>query len=108
MVFTDSYLFDASFIRLNALNINYRLPRHWFDKKFLSSVDLAFQASNLLTITKYPGFDPQGNFGSTDMSARYEIGTRSPSELIGVGAGIDYSTYPTTMSFSLGLKLTFK
>jgi TonB-linked SusC/RagA family outer membrane protein len=107
-ILTDTYIFDASFIRLNALNINYRLPKKWFDKKFLSNVDVTFQASNLLTITKYPGFDPQGNFGSTDMAARYEVGTRSSQELIGVGTGIDYSTYPSTRTFSLGLKLTFK
>lgn len=107
-VLTQDYIFDASFIKLTALNINYRLPRKWFDKKFLSNVDISFQASNLFTITKYPGFDPQGNFGSTDMAARYVVGTRSSQELIGVGTGVDYSTYPSTRTFSLGLKLTFK
>ncbi|MDD2426061.1 MAG: SusC/RagA family TonB-linked outer membrane protein [Bacteroidales bacterium] len=107
-VLTQDYIFDASYIKLTSLNLNYRLPRKWFDKKFLSNVDITFQAANLFTITKYPGFDPQGNFGSTDMTARYVVGTRSSQELIGVGTGVDYSTYPTTRTFSLGLKLTFK
>jgi len=105
---SDFFIYDASFIRLNALNINYRLPQKWFNKRFLSNVDISFQASNLFTITKYPGFDPQGNFGSTDMAANYTVGTRTSQELIGVGSGIDYSAYPSSTTFSLGLKLTFK
>jgi len=107
-VLTEDYIFDASFIKLTALNVNYRLPKKWFEKRFLTNVDITFQASNLFTITNYPGFDPQGNFGSTDMAARYVVGTRSSQELIGVGTGVDYSTYPSTRTFSLGLKLTFK
>jgi TonB-linked SusC/RagA family outer membrane protein len=106
-ILTDAYIYDASFIKLNALNINYRLPKKWFEKKFLTNVDITFQAANLFTITKYPGFDPQGNFGSPDMGSSY-VGTRNAQELIGVGTGVDYSTYPSTRTFSLGLKLTFK
>jgi len=105
---SDFFIFDASFIRLNALNLNYRLPQRWFNKQFLTNVDVTLQASNLLTITKYPGFDPQGNFGSTDMAQSYTVGTRTSQELIGVGSGIDYSAYPSSTTFSLGLKLTFK
>ncbi|MHC1780694.1 MAG: SusC/RagA family TonB-linked outer membrane protein [Bacteroidales bacterium] len=105
---SDFFIHDASFIRLNALNINYRLPKSWFNNRFLNGVDLTFQASNLLTITKYPGFDPQGNFGSTDMAKSYVVGTRTSQELIGIGQGVDYSTYPSSTTFSLGVKLTFK
>ena len=105
---SDFFIHDASFIRLNALNINYRLPKSWFNNKFLNGVDLTFQASNLLTITKYPGFDPQGNFGSTDMAKSYVVGTRTSQELIGIGQGVDYSTYPSSTTFSMGVKLTFK
>lgn len=105
---SDFVIHDASFIRLNALNINYRLPKRWFNDKFLNGIDLTFQASNLFTITKYPGFDPQGNFGSTDMASSYVTGTRSSQELIGVGSGVDYSRYPSSTTFSLGVKLSFK
>ena len=105
---SDFVIHDASFIRLNALNINYRLPKKWFANKFLNGVDLTFQASNLFTITKYPGFDPQGNFGSTDMASSYVVGTRDSQELIGIGSGVDYSRYPSSTTFSFGIKLSFK
>lgn len=105
---SDFVIHDASFIRLNALNINYRLPKKWFANKFLNGADLTFQASNLFTITKYPGFDPQGNFGSTDMASSYVVGTRNSQELIGIGSGVDYSRYPSSTTFSFGIKLSFK
>ncbi len=105
---SDMVIYDASFIRLNALNINYRLPKRFFDNKFINGIDLTFQASNLFTITKYPGFDPQGNFGSTDMAASYVVGTRSSQELIGIGSGVDYSRYPSSTTYSFGIKLSFK
>jgi TonB-linked SusC/RagA family outer membrane protein len=105
---SDFFIHDASFIRLNALNVNYRLPKSWFNNKFLSNVDLTFQVSNLFTITKYPGFDPQGNFGSTDMAKSYVVGTRTSQELIGIGSGVDYSAYPSSTTFNMGVKLTFK
>ncbi len=105
---SDYALYDASFIRLNALNINYRLPKKLFNNKSINQIDLTFQASNLFTITKYPGFDPQGNFGSTDMASSYVVGTRTSQELIGIGSGVDYSRYPSSTTFSLGVKLSFK
>ena len=105
---SDFVIYDASFIRLNSFNINYRLPKQLFNQKFLSAIDFTFQASNLFTITKYPGFDPQGNFGSTDMASSYVVGTRTSQELIGIGAGVDYSRYPSSRTFSLGVKLSFK
>lgn len=90
--FSDFWLYDASYIRLNALNISYRIPKKVFKNGLVQGIDLTFQASNLFTITKYPGFDPQGNWTST---------------AIGTGMGIDASTYPSAKNYNLGVKVTF-
>lgn len=97
----DLYIHDASFLRMNSLNLNYRLPAKWFTGTFVNNVELSFSASNLFTITKYPGFDPQGNFGSTSTSA-------TANDVITVAQGVDYSTYPSARTYSLGIKFTFK
>lgn len=97
----DLYIHDASFLRMNSLNLNYRLPTNWFTGTFVNNVELSFSASNLFTITKYPGFDPQGNFGSTSTSA-------TANDVITVAQGVDYSTYPSARTYSLGIKFTFK
>ena len=91
-VITDFWLHDASFIRLNALNVSYRLPDKYFKDILVNSLELTFQATNLFTITKYPGFDPQGNWSSTS---------------IGNGMGLDGSNYPASRIFNFGIKATF-
>ncbi|MCK0130824.1 SusC/RagA family TonB-linked outer membrane protein [Flavobacteriaceae bacterium F08102] len=93
-VFSDFFLHDASYLRLNALNVSYKLPNKFFTNSTLKGIDLTFQATNLFTITKYPGFDPQGGGSSyTDVDA---------------GAGIDGSVYPSAKVFSLGIKLNLQ
>ncbi len=91
--FSDFWLYDASYVRLSALNFSYRLPEKYFNDMLIQGIDITFQASNLFTLTSYPGFDPQGNWASST---------------IGSGMGIDYSIYPSAKNFNLGLKFTFK
>lgn len=91
--FNSAYLFDASYLRLNDLTIRYRLPQEWYAGTILNNIELSFQATNLLTLTRYPGMDPQGNWSSTS---------------IGTGMGTDYGTYPTSRLFTFGAKFTLK
>lgn len=98
---SDFSLHDASYLRLNTLNISYRLPRNWLARTFISTLELSAAATNLFTITKYPGFDPQGNFNTNNTSY-------SARDVTTVGFGEDRSLYPAARMFSLGLKLTFK
>lgn len=98
---SDLYIHDASFLRMNSLNLNYRLPQNWFTGTFVNNIEFSFSASNLFTITQYPGFDPQGNFGSNPTSA-------TANDVITVAQGVDYSTYPSARTYSIGIKFTFK
>ena len=91
--FSDFWLYNASYMRLTALNISYRLPAKWFGNALIQGIDLTFQGTNLFTLTKYPGFDPQGNWTSTR---------------VGTGMGIDYSSYPAAKNFNFGIKFTLK
>jgi len=91
--FSDFYLHDASYLRLNALNMTYKLPSKFFKNMLVNGIDLTFQATNLFTITKYPGFDPQGNWTSSS---------------IGSGMAIDASTYPAAQIYNLGIKINLQ
>lgn len=92
-VFTNRWLHDASYMRLSALNLSYKFPVEWFRKSVVKGIELTFQATNLFTITKYPGMDPQGNFKAS--AGLY-------------GYGTDYSTYPSAKTFNVGVKVTIK
>lgn len=93
-VFTDRWLHNASYLRLSAINLSYRLPEKWFKKFLVKGIEATFQATNLFTVTPYPGMDPQGNFSSTSNVALNGFGT-------------DYSTYPAARTFNFGLKFIF-
>ena len=56
---SSRYLFDGSFIRLRNISVSYNLPKEWASKIKLDNVRLFAQGNNLVTITKYKGFDPE-------------------------------------------------
>jgi len=88
------YLESGSFLRLNNATLGYTLSG---DKVGLSNVlhnvRLSVTGQNLFVVTKYTGFDPEINTGST-------IG--------GIQTfGIDYFTYPKARTFLISLNATF-
>ena len=87
-LFTDYYLEDGSYIKLDNLTVGYTydLP----ESSNIESMRLYMTAQNVLTITGYSGQDP-------------EIDTNSVWS-----GGIDYpSFYPRVATFLIGLNLTF-
>lgn len=50
---------DCNFMRLKSLNIGYQFPKKWVKKLDLSSASIAFQASNLFTISNLKYMDPE-------------------------------------------------
>jgi hypothetical protein len=53
------WLYDGSFVRLKNLTFGYTLPKNLSAKIFTEQVRLYFSAENLLTITSFPGLDPE-------------------------------------------------
>ncbi|MBL7858605.1 MAG: SusC/RagA family TonB-linked outer membrane protein [Cyclobacteriaceae bacterium] len=55
----NGHLYKADFIRLRNVMLGYALPPSVLGKMKLKSARLYIAATNLLTFTKYPGFDPE-------------------------------------------------
>lgn len=77
----DVLVYDASFLKLRELSLSYdfKLPR--FD--FIKNMRVSFIGRNLLTFTKYPGFDPEGvsadkSKGVDSNSFRFESNDQYP------------------------------
>ena len=90
-VLTDWALEDASFLRLNTLSLGYTLPTSLTSKVGIGSLRFYVTAYNLLTITDYSGFDPEAD------------GIRKTA----LTPNCDYSCYPRSRSFVVGLNLNF-
>ncbi|MCD8081810.1 MAG: TonB-dependent receptor [Bacteroides sp.] len=58
-------LHSASFLRLKNLSLGYTLPEIWTRKAMIKRTRVYFNASNLLTFSKYKEADPEVNEYST-------------------------------------------
>lgn len=59
---SDAAYDDASFTRLKNVSLSWQLPSHWSSRLTIQSCRVYVQTQNLLTITKYPGLDPENRF----------------------------------------------
>lgn len=94
--FSDLYLQDGDYIRLQNLTLGYDFKKliSW---KGLSKMRLYFQVQNLFTLTKYDGMDPEiGSYNGTD-------GNSSHSWV----SGVDMGYYPHPRTFIVGVNLAF-
>jgi TonB-linked SusC/RagA family outer membrane protein len=82
---------DGSYLRLKNLTLSYSFTGKWMQKVRISRLQPYFTAQNLLTFTKYSGYDPE-------VSA---YGTSSTS------MGVDFGTYPQNKTFIFGLNIEF-
>ena len=80
---SDRYIEDGSYLKIKNINLSYTLPKDVFGQNF-NSVKIFVSAQNLVTWTKYSGFDPEVPVN-----------------------GIDNGTYPITRTVSLGLNIGF-
>jgi hypothetical protein len=77
------FLESGSYFRLKNLQIGYTLPEKAVKKLGLSNWRFYVQGGNLLTWTKYKGYDPE------------------------VSSGVDYGNYPQSRTFIFGLNITY-
>jgi TonB-dependent starch-binding outer membrane protein SusC len=56
---SDGQYTNASFIRLSNLSLSYQFKASWLKKSHLEGLRMYIHAQNLLTISHYPGGDPE-------------------------------------------------
>jgi TonB-linked SusC/RagA family outer membrane protein len=89
--FSSKYLEDASYLRLNNLNIGYNLPEKLTKPLNIQRLRVYVSAQNLFTITKYLGYDPEVNAKAGDIRTQ----------------GVDIGMIPQVSTYMLGVNLKF-
>ncbi len=84
---SDYFLEDASFIRLRNIQLGYTVPQQLTQRVSLNRLRIYAGAFNLLTFTKYSGFDP--DLSSSGIFSR----------------GVDRGFYPVSKSFVAGINI---
>ncbi len=88
--YSDYYIEDGSFLKLRSISIGYTLKTEITEKIRLSKVRIYLSGNNLITLTRYSGFDP-------------EIGVNwDPRDV-----GIDRGFYPQAKSIIGGIQIAF-
>lgn len=84
---SSRYIEDGSFLRLKNAQLGYSFNNKITGKAGISALRIYISGTNLLTFTKYTGFDPEiGYTGALDY-------------------GVDRGTYPQARTFIVGLTL---
>lgn len=83
-------IYNASYIRLKNVSLSYNLPHNLSDRLGLSNVSLFASATNLITWTAWPFYDPEVAFSPTD-----------------IYNNVTTASYPTERQINAGIEIQF-
>lgn len=86
---SDRFVEDGSYVRMRNIQLAYSLPVQKLEITWLRNLQLYVSGQNLLTLTNYSWWDPEVN---------------SQGGASSVNQGLDYFTYPTARSVTIGLR----
>jgi TonB-linked SusC/RagA family outer membrane protein len=89
---SSRFIEDGSFVRLRNVTLAYNLPKSLLNKVKISNVRLYVTGQNLLTFTKYSGWDPEVN--ADDIVSN-------------IALGYDFYTTPQAKTIMGGLNISF-
>ena len=88
-LFSDFYVEDGSFLRIQNIQLGYSLPQNLIEAIGIDKLRFYFSINNLYTFTEYSGYDPSASSGAP------------------IGGGIDQGFYPVPRTYLAGVNLKF-
>ena len=89
--FSDRDIEDGSYLRVKNISLSYNLPLKTYGIRWINNTQIYVAGENLITLTKYTGFDPEVDLYSTS----------------NVSMGVDNGAYPSSKIIRFGVKLGF-
>jgi TonB-linked SusC/RagA family outer membrane protein len=89
---SSRFIEDGSYLRLRSVTLGYNLPKSVLGKVKMSSARIYVTGQNLLTFTKYSGWDPEVN---------------SDDFVSNIGLGYDFYSTPQAKTILFGLNVGF-
>ena len=86
-VCSDMYVQDGSYLRLKNITLGYTLPRSLTNRIHINRLRFYVRGENLVTWTKYWGFDPEIGSGVSNL-------------------GVDYGVYPQARVYTIGFNIS--
>jgi hypothetical protein len=96
---SSRFLEDGSYLRFKTITLMYNINPKLISRLGLASASVYISGNNLITFTKYKGFDPEVNsYGDPGNS----------SDNRNVSLGIDNGAYPQTKMILFGINISLK
>jgi len=89
--FSDRYIEDGSFLRIQNVSLSYNFSTKWLDKIKIQNLKVYANVQNLYTFTNYSGYDPEIGISYSGGNQLY---------------GVDNGRYPAPRIYTLGLNLS--
>jgi len=86
-IFSDYYVEDGSYVRLLRVSMGYTIPQKITQKAKITEFKIFIAVNNLVTLTKYTGYDPGASTGQP------------------IGGGFDSGFYPAARTYWLGFSI---
>ena len=86
---SNRWLENGSYLRLKTITLGYNLPKTLANAAKIKAARLYVSGVNLITVTKYTGYDPEARTG------------------VDTFGGIDLASYPAQKTYTVGLNVTF-
>lgn len=91
---SSRFVYDGSYVKLKNVAIAYRIPQQLLNRVKVRSLEVYVSGQNLVTITHFPGYDPEvsnANYGAHPALA----------------AGLETGVVPNPRTYTLGLRASF-
>lgn len=93
---SSQWVEDGSYLRAKNITLGYQVPPRLLKKTGIGALRVYVTGANLLTFTRYSGYDPESNNAAG--IARGDSGPYS---------GFDIGSYPSQRKYTFGLDITF-
>jgi hypothetical protein len=97
-IFSSYYIENGAYLKAENVSLGYTLPIK--SSAYVQNVHFYFTASNLFTITKFSGTDPE-------LQVNYYPANPNSETDNGPGLESNYSYYPSTRNYTFGVDINF-
>ena len=88
---SDMRVYDASFFKIKQIQLGYTVPKKLVKHLKMSSLRAYVSLDDFVTITKYPGLDPEVSHAGQEAN----------------GLGVDFGSYPMAKKVVFGVNVSF-
>lgn len=102
------FLESGSYLRFKTITLAYRFSPQLINRLGLGAASLYISGNNLLTITKYKGFDPEVNSNGNTIKVNPDGTASNTNDARNISLGMDNGAYPQSKMFLVGLNISLK